>query len=270
MPDHATPRHLLIDFEQPFAVELCRALQSRDGADQVEGTNDMETLPKYIERWRPTDVYLLSSVFPPTGAEHPAFHWHRNTRDLLKVLYLARRNPFKLFYPSSIQVFGPSAPAHDCPQDAPQDPPGYFGLSKRAGEHWCEHHFLQYETDTRSLRFPVIVQPSKGKYAATPAASQARPVIHLQDAVRATIELMGAPKAAIRERRSYNLAGTSLSLSELVEELEHQKGYAGIDVWNLPAHPGPASMNDGAARADWGWKPKYDLVQLVRSFWAAR
>jgi nucleoside-diphosphate-sugar epimerase len=295
-PQQTPPCHLLIGFEHPFAIELSRALQTRYGPDQVEGTNDLDNLATFIGRWRPTDVYLLSSLFPPTDAEHPATHWHRSTRQLLKVLNLARHYPFKLFYPSSIAVFGTTAPTTNCPDDAPQDPQNYFGLSKRAAERWCEHYFLEYEIDVRSLRFPAIIRPSNKtathkkerlsikekplpsspqttmplKPAIAAAAVQTRPVLHMNDAVRATIELMAAPFASIRNRRSYNLASASVSLTDLAEELSREKGNPGIDHWNLPENSGPTSVDDTNARTDWGWKPAYDLVQLIGSFLPSR
>jgi nucleoside-diphosphate-sugar epimerase len=263
------PRHLVIGFEHPFAIELSRALQLGYGPDQVEGTKDTGTLPSYLERWRPTDVYLLTSIFATAGPEHPAAQWHRSTRELLKVLNLARHYGFKLFYPSSIAVFGSSAPATNCDDNAPQEPQSYFGLSKRAAERWCEHYFLQYDLDIRSLRFPVIIRPSAHKRshpANTTAAMQARPVLHINDAVRATVELMAAPASSIRSRHGYNLAGTSLSLRELATELGSESSSPGLEYWNLPEYPGPTSLDDTAARNDWGWKPAYELVQLIGSF----
>jgi nucleoside-diphosphate-sugar epimerase len=290
-PQNPRPRHLVIGFEHPFAIELSRALQTRYGPDQTEGTIDLDNLATLIGRWRPTDVYLLTSLFPTTDAEHPATHWHRDTRQLLKVLDLARRYPFKLFYPSSIAVFGTTAPSINCPDDAPQDPESYFGLSKRAAERWCEHYFLEYEIDARSLRFPVIIRPSRQYQkkeisqppltltnfppkppivSATNAAIQPRPVLHMNDAVRATIECMAAPATSIRNRRTYNLAGASLSLTELAAKLHCEPSFAGIEIYNLPQYSGPTSLDDSAARSDWGWRPDYDLVKLIGSFLPTR
>jgi nucleoside-diphosphate-sugar epimerase len=264
-------RHLLIGYEHPFAVALAHALQTEHGEDQVQGKKDPEEAAAVIATWRPTHVYGLTAMVPVPRDAEPAVHWHRCTRDLLQLLEAAKRSGIRLFYPSGIAVFGVSAPIVRCPNGAPQDPPSIAGLSQRAGERWCEQFHLEHQVDVRSLRLPVLIRSAtagkvfRARSLLSSPLTQARPVLHLQDAVRATIELMAAPPSAIRERRSYNLAGISLSLMDLSVELGRYQPEVGFEIWNLPEDPGPASLDDTAARSDWGWRPRYDLLRLVRS-----
>ena len=265
----STARHLIIGMEETFALALSTALRNACGSESVWTTDEATEVAGLVKRHGITDLYLLSAMFPPTGVEHPAMTWHRSTRQLLTVLDIARKSGTKVFWPSSISVFGPSAPAEACPDGAPQEAMSFFAIAKRAGEQWCEHYRLDHTVDVRCLRFPVLIRPTpageKPEPTPAPILPQARPVLPLDEAVRATIELMAAPAGAIRRAGIYNLAGVSTSVLELVTEIELHHPGAGIGIWNLPDHPGPVSLDDSAARNDWGWRPRYDMLQLVKS-----
>ena len=161
-PVQPSPRHLLIGYEHPFAIELSRALQLRDGPGQTEGTNDLDNLATFIGRWCPTNVYLLTALFPSTDAEHPATHWHRSTRQLLKVLYLARQYRFKLYYEElRSQSLAPRRPSLIAPTTR-------FKTHQRcpsASANACRTVVRAILPRVRSrhppaLRFPVIIRPS--------------------------------------------------------------------------------------------------------------
>jgi nucleoside-diphosphate-sugar epimerase len=218
-------------------------------------------------------IYLLSGIFPSVTTEHPTATWHRSVRELIAVLDFARAAQVKVFWPSTIAVFGPSAPTEQCPIDAPQETSSFFAIAKRAGEQWCRQYHQEHGVDVRCLRFPVLIRPAPATtlLEMTPkvVSDQRRPVLHVEDAVRATLELMFAPPEAIRER-IYHVSGTSISVAELLTEIRFHHAAAGIEVWNLPEHPGPESLDDSAARTDWGWKPRYDLLQLVKSLLQTR
>ena len=265
-------RHLLIGNDHPFTLALGQALLDRYGLDNVMAIPTTRTADETIIRHQVTDVYMLASPFAPSGPEEPAIRWHRHTRELATVLDLAVAHDCRVFYPSSIHVFGGAASAGHYANDAPQEPASLFGMSKRAGERWCRQYAKEYDLDVRSLRFPIVLAPDVPGVnnpppvtTPLPVTDQPRPVLHLEDAVRATIELMAAPKASIRERGSYNLAGPSVSVADLLTELQQHNPRVRLDVWNLPDEPGPSSLDDSAARTDWGWKPRYDLLGLVRN-----
>jgi nucleoside-diphosphate-sugar epimerase len=265
----STTRHLIIGMEETFALAILTALRNTYGPESVWTTDEAPEVTALVKRHGITDLYLLSAMFPPTGVEHPAMTWHRSTRQLLTVLDIARKTGVKVFWPSSLCVFGPSAPSEACPDGAAQEATNFFSIAKRAGEQWCEHYRHDHKVDVRCLRLPVLIRPTppgeKREPTLAPTLPQARPVLPLDEAIRATMELMAAPAGAIRATGIYNLAGVSISVLELVTEIGFHHPETGLGIWNLPDHPGPVSLDDSAARNDWGWRPRYDLFQLVKS-----
>jgi nucleoside-diphosphate-sugar epimerase len=137
------------------------------------------------------------------------------------------------------------------------------------GEQWCRQYHREHGVDVRCLRLPVLIRPALARRAleSTPAPilDQRRPVLHVDDAVRAVLELMAAPASAIREDGPYQVNGVSISVAELVTEIQFHHPKAAMEIWNLPDHTGPASIDDSAAQTDWGWKLRYDLLHLVKS-----
>lgn len=262
-----TSYHLVIGIDHPFAAALTAALGRVYGKDAVRTAEDSSILSSLAPDHEIDCIYLLSGVFPTAAPEHPAATWHRSVRELLAVLDFAKTTLVKVFWPSSMAVFGSSAPTERCPEDAPQETSSFFAIAKRAGEQWCRHYHQEHGVDVRCLRFPVLVRsaPATALHEHLKILSdERRPVLHVDDAVRATLELMFAPPDAIRQR-IYHVSGTSISVSELLTEIRFHHAASGLEVWNLPEHPGPESFDDSAARTDWGWKPRYDLLQLVRN-----
>jgi nucleoside-diphosphate-sugar epimerase len=261
-----TSCHLIIGPDHPFASTLAAALIRTYGDGAVQTTQDAAALVSLAPKPDTSCIYLLSSIFPSLTTEHPTATWHRSVRELITVLDFARAATVKVFWPSSIAVFGQSAPTEQCGVDAPQEAMSFFALCKRAGEQWCRHYHHEFGVDVRCLRFPVLIRPAPVILEQMPIvqSDQRRPVLHVEDAVRAVLDLMFAPPEAVRER-IYQVTGTSISVAELLTEIQFHHAAAGIEIWNLPEHPGPESLDDSAARTDWGWKPRYDLLQLVKN-----
>ena len=268
-----TAYHVIIGTDHPFASALAAALQTVFGGAAVRTVREAAALPALAPGDGIGRIYLLSGIFPAGTAEHPSATWHRSLRELLAVLDFARQARTRVFWPSSIAVFGSSAPAECCPIDAPQQSESFFAISRRAGEQWCRHYHEEHGVDVRCLRFPVLVRPAPGPPLPEPTPKEwsggRRPVLHVEDAVRATLALMVAPPEALR-RRIYHVSGASVSVTELLTEVRRHDAAAGLEVWNLPEHPGPRSLDDSAALADWGWKPRYDGLHLVKSLLHAR
>jgi nucleoside-diphosphate-sugar epimerase len=267
-----TSSHLVIGTDHPFADVLTASLCRTYGEGAVRTMNDAAELSSLAPGLAIDSIYLLSGIFPIV-AEHPTATWHRSVRQLVAVLDFARDAAVKVFWPSSVAVFGTSAPVEQCPVDAPQETGSFYAIAKRAGEQWCRQYHEEYGVDVRCLRFPVLIRPALAAALPEPSISamsdQYRPVLHVEDAVRAVLELMFAPPEAVRQR-IYHVSGTSISVAELLTEIRFHHAAAGIEVWNLPEQQGPVSLDDGAARTDWGWKPRYDLLQLVKNLLQTR
>lgn len=253
---------------------------------------DAARIAQVVEECRITQVYQLAALLSVTGEQAPLKAWTLNMNGLLNILELARERgaagkPLKVFWPSSIAAFGPHTPAVDTPQLAVMDPTTIYGISKQAGERLCEYYFSKFGVDVRSIRYPGIIShkspPGGGTtdyaIAIFHAARQGEcyscylgpettlPMIYMPDAIRATIELMDAPAEQIRVRSAYNVAGLSFSPRELAEEIRRQ--LPGFEIRYQPDHrqaiadTWPHSLDDTYARADWGWKARIGLRQLV-------
>jgi nucleoside-diphosphate-sugar epimerase len=263
----AATRHLVVCSPHPFCAELVSGLRSTYGSQAVWSTEEPDELGTLIRRFEITDLYWLPDLFAFDRSDDPEAAWAQASRNFRAALELARRSGARIFYPSTISVFGPSAPRLHCPNEAPQNPPGVFGLFKRAAERWCEQYFLEFGVDVRCLRLPVLLRPCCFSDRISPSLmigpDQPRPAILVEDAVQAAIELMAAPGMESQSTRCYNLAGVSISLGELSDELAQCHPLNQVEMWNLPEHAGPCSLNDSAARADWGWQPRRDFIGLV-------
>ncbi len=239
-----------------------------------------------------TQIYQLAALLSATGEKLPLKAWHLNMDGLLNILEVAReRNeagkPLRVFWPSSIAAFGPHTPNQATPQHAVMDPASIYGISKLAGERLCEYYFHRYGVDVRSIRYPGIISykspPGGGttdyaiaifhaalrgeRYDCFLGPQTTLPMIYMPDAIRATIELMDAPAERITIRSSYNVAGVSFSPGELAEAISAHLPDFTIryqpDERQAIAASWPHSIDDSQARADWGWKPRIQLPELV-------
>jgi nucleoside-diphosphate-sugar epimerase len=248
--------HLVIGTDHPFTGALTAALHRTYGEGAVQTAEDAATLTSLGLRYEIGCIYLLSGIFPSVTTEHPTATWHRSVRELIAVLDFARAAQMRVFWPSTIAVFGPSAPTEQCPIDAPQETSSFFAIAKRAGEQWCRQYHQEHGVDVRCLRFPVLIRPAPttALLEQTPKiiSEQRRPVLHVEDAVRATLELMFAPPEAVRER-IYHVTGTSISVAELLTEIQFHHAAAGsrfgispsIPVQKVSTIPRPAPIGAG-------------------------
>lgn len=247
-----------------------------------------EMLHVQVIRQNITQIYLLAAILSATGEKNPNLAWSLNMTSLLNVLEIAKdENVHKVYWPSSIAVFGPTSPKINCPQQTIIEPTTVYGISKFAGEFWCNYFNQRFDIDVRSLRYPGLIsyksEPGGGTtdYAVEifHAAVEENhfdcflkedtylPMMYMPDAIRATIELMEAPVDKISVRTSYNISGVSFSPKEIADEIKNH-----LPDFTISYHPDyrqaiaqswPQSIDDSVARADWGWKPKYDLPALT-------
>ncbi len=248
-----------------------------------------EMLHVQVIRQNITQIYLLAAILSATGEKNPALAWHLNMQSLLNVLDIAKEEKLhKIYWPSSIAVFGPTSPRIDCPQKTIIEPTTVYGISKYAGEFWCNYYHHKYGVDVRSLRYPGLISyksaPGGGttdyaveiflealehkKYKCFLKEDTYLPMMYMPDAIRATIELMEAPVENISIRTSYNISGMSFSPKEINSEI--QKHIPELHTTYAPdyrqqiADSWPQSINDQFARQDWGWKPEYDIASMTK------
>ena len=237
-----------------------------------------------------TEVYLLAALLSATAEKNPMFAWKLNMDGLFNILNIAKEGIIKkVFWPSSIAVFGPSSPKENTPQTAIMEPITVYGISKQAGERWCEYYFRQYGVDVRSIRYPGLISykslPGGGTtdyavdiyYKALKSASYTcfldenmkLPMMYMEDAIRATIELMDAPIENVKIRSSYNISGMSFSPKEIAKSIQiHISDFKinySIDFRNKIAETWPNSISDSSARKDWGWKARYGLKEMTKN-----
>ena len=247
-----------------------------------------EMLHVQVIRQGITQIYLLAAILSATGEKNPALAWHLNMQSLLNVLDIAKEESLhKIYWPSSIAVFGPTSPKKNCPQKTIIEPSTVYGISKYAGEFWCNYYFNKYGVDVRSLRYPGLISyksaPGGGttdyaveiflealeekKYQCFLNEDTYLPMMYMPDAIRATIELMEAPKEKITIRTSYNISGMSFSPAEIATAIQQHIPEFSIsyqtDYRQAIADSWPQSMDDSFAANDWGWKPEFDLANMT-------
>jgi nucleoside-diphosphate-sugar epimerase len=244
-----------------------------------------------------TQVYQLAAMLSATGEAAPLKAWTLNMDGLLNILEVARERgaigkPLKVFWPSSIAAFGPNTPQTDTPQLTVMDPTTIYGISKLAGERLCEYYFLKYGVDVRSIRYPGIISykspPGGGttdyaiaifhsalrgeRYECFLGPQTTLPMIYMPDAIRATIELMDAPAELVKVRSSYNVAGVSFNPEQLAAAITRKLPDFKIayqpDSRQAIADSWPQSLDDATATADWGWKARIGVDEMVDSMLA--
>ena len=259
-----------------------------DGIFEIIDATDIKAIENIVNKYDVNQIYHLAAILSAKGEKNPLKTWELNLSMMLNVFEVARKNNVnKVFFPSSIAVFGDSAPLENTPQTTFLNPATVYGMSKVAGENWAQYYFNNYGLDIRSIRYPGIIgyqsMPGGGTtdYAVEIYHSAVKnenyscflnpdtklPMIYMDDAIRSTIELMQAPKENIKTRTSYNLGSMSFSPAEIT--LEIQKLYPNFRVeFNADyrqeiAAKWPKSINDDEARKDWNWKPAYDLKLMT-------
>ena len=259
-----------------------------NGIFEVINALDYNQIEHLIEKYQITDVYLMAALLSATAEKNPAFAWDLNMNSLFHVLNLAKANKIKkIFWPSSIAVFGPTTPRNNTPQYTIMEPTTVYGISKQTGERWCEYYHNIYGVDVRSIRYPGLIswstEPGGGttdyavdiyhkalkdkKYECFLSEDTALPMMYMDDAIRATIEIMQASNEQIKIRSSYNLSGISFTPSEIAAEIKKHIPEFTIsyksDFRQKIADSWPASIDDSSAREDWNWKHKFDLNSMT-------
>lgn len=265
-----------------------RAIPSWDGPFSLINVLDKDALASQCQEIGVTQIYHLAAILSATGEKDPLTTWRINMEGLLNVFETARAlGVGKVFYPSSIAVFGEGIDLQRAGQQVPLVPATVYGISKAAGENWAAYYFHRYGLDVRSLRYPGIIghqtDPGGGTtdyavdiYHAAVKDSpfscflepDARlPMIYMDDAIRATMELMEAPASQIRIRTSYNLSGMDFTPAEIAAEITRHVPAFSIsyapDHRQAIASSWPQRVDDSAARSDWGWKPAFDLASMT-------
>lgn len=291
-----------------IGVELTLALRNVYGANNVvasdireehellKGTGpyvvlnamDAEAILQTVRKEKITQIYLLAALLSATGEKDPKRAWDINMQSLLQVLDLAVQEKLhKIYWPSSIAVFGTTTPKQDTPQRTIIEPQTVYGISKYAGELWCQYYHQRWGLDVRSLRYPGLISwksapgggttdyaveiyheaLKEGKYTSFLARGTYLPMMYMDDAIRGTIELMEAPAEKIKSRMAYNIGAMSFAPEEIAASI--QKHIPQFDISYAPdfrqkiADGWPQRIDDSAARTDWGWKHEFDLDRMT-------
>lgn len=259
-----------------------------EGNFEILDVLKQKSLLELIQKNNITQVYHLAALLSATGEKNPKFAWQLNMDGLINVLDAAvEYNIEKVYWPSSIAVFGPNTPMDMTPQDTTMDPTTIYGISKQAGERWCDWYFRNKGVDVRSLRYPGLIgyksKPGGGttdyavdiffkalqdkKFECFLKADTYLPMMYMDDAVKATLDLMEAPKEKIKVRSSYNVSAISFSPQEIAAEIK--KHIPDFEITYNPdfrqaiADSWPNSIDDSRARADWGWENKFGLKEMA-------
>lgn len=250
---------------------------------------DKKRIIEVVDQYQITEIYHLAAILSGNAEKNPKWAWDINMTSLFNVLDIGKEKGIKkIFWPSSMGAFGVSTPAKDTPQLTIMEPSTVYGISKLAGERWCEYYFKKYGLDVRSLRYPGLISWKTeagggttdyaveifydaikcGKYECFLSEDIALPMMYMDDAVNATIRLMETDAKNVKVRSSYNLGGISFTPKELTHEIK--KYIPELEVTYKPdfrqeiAESWPRSISDEVAQKDWGWKHEYDLGKMTK------
>ncbi len=260
----------------------------QSGPFEIVDATNYEAIENIVIRYEISEVYLMAAMLSATAEKFPMKGWNLNMNSLFNVLNLAKDKKIeKIFWPSSIAVFGPTTPKSDTPQYTVMEPSTVYGISKQTGERWCEYYSKRYNVDVRSIRYPGIISwqtlPGGGttdyaidiyhkalkhkKYICFLNGETTLPMMYMDDAIKATMDIMSAPEENIKIKSSYNLAAISFNPEEIAASIRKQIPEFTIsyepDFRQSIADSWPQSINDKEARDDWGWKHTYDLDAIT-------
>ena len=259
------------------------------GPFEVVNALDYNQIQHLVEIHKIDEVYLMAALLSATAEKNPAFAWDLNMNSLFHVLNLAKAGKIKkIFWPSSIAVFGSTTPKENTPQYTIMEPSTVYGISKQSGERWCEYYHNIFGVDVRSIRYPGLISwsspPGGGttdyavdifykalsekKYDCFLSSETKMPMMYMDDAIAATIQIMQAPAEQIKIRSSYNLAAMSFTPTELAAEIKKHIPEFTIsyspDFRQKIADSWPTSIDDAEARKDWGWIHKFDIESMTK------
>lgn len=264
-----------------------RQIPNQEGPFELLNILEAERMHQLIRQHKVTQVYHLAAILSAKGELQPKTAWEINMQGIMNVLTLAKTEKLKVFFPSSIAVFGSQTPGTNTPQHTVLEPETVYGISKAASETWCQYFYKRYGVDVRSVRYPGIVGhqtlPGGGttdyavdiyhqaikqrEYECFLKSDTLLPMMYMPDAIRATLEIMEAPSEKIKVRTSYNLSAMSFSPAKVTAEI--QKHIPEFTISYKPdfrqqiADTWPNSIDDSTARTDWNWQPQYDLADMT-------
>lgn len=283
---------LTLTLRERYGNDKVIASDIREGSDSLMNSGPFEildatnydTLEEVVAYYDISEVYLMAAMLSATAEKFPMRAWNLNMNSLFNVLNLAKEKKInKIFWPSSIAVFGPNTPKDHTPQHTIMEPSTVYGISKQSGERWCEYYFKKFNVDVRSLRYPGLISwktmpgggttdyaveiyhkaLNQGRYSCFLKKDTMLPMMFMDDAIRATLELMEADAKKIKVRSAYNLAAMSFDPAEMARSI--QKHIPDFTIDYAPdfrqdiADSWPKSIDDSDAQNDWNWHPKFDL-----------
>ncbi len=289
---------LTLELRQKYGADAVVASDIREGSPGLMESGPFELLDAtnyaavedIIMYYEIEEVYLMAAMLSATSEKFPLRAWNLNMNSLFNILNLGKEKQIdKIFWPSSIAIFGPNTPKENTPQNTLTEPSTVYGISKLSGERWCEYYHKKFDVDVRSIRYPGLISwktdpgggttdyaveifheaLATGKYTCFLEADTFLPMMFMDDAIRATISLMEKETTALTVRSSYNLAAMSFSPRQLAQSIQ---GYIPDfemryqpDFRQQIANSWPSSIDDALARSDWGWMPNYDLESTTKT-----
>lgn len=261
----------------------------QSGPFEILDATNYDALEEVIAYYDISEVYLMAAMLSATAEKFPMRAWNLNMNTLFNVLNLAKDKKIeKIFWPSSIAVFGPNTPKEDTPQNTIMEPSTVYGISKQSGERWCEYYFNKFNVDVRSIRYPGLISwktmpgggttdyaveiyhkaLTEGSYNCFLEEDTKLPMMFMDDAIRATLQIMEAPEENIKERSAYNLAAMSFTPKEMAENIKAVLPKFKItyepDFRQEIANSWPSSIDDTTAQNDWGWNAEFDLKKTTQ------
>ncbi|MBU2900294.1 MAG: NAD-dependent epimerase/dehydratase family protein [Maribacter dokdonensis] len=289
---------LTLTLREKYGSEYVIASDIREGNEdlmqsgpfEILDATNYDALEEVIAYYEISEVYLMAAMLSATAEKFPMRAWNLNMNTLFNVLNLAKEKKIdKIFWPSSIAVFGPNTPKDDTPQNTIMEPSTVYGISKQSGERWCEYYFKKFDVDVRSIRYPGLISwktmpgggttdyaveiyhkaLSEGSYTCFLEEDTKLPMMFMDDAIRATLQIMEAPSENIKERSAYNLAAMSFTPKEMAENIkavipEFEMAYE-PDFRQEIANSWPSSIDDSSAQKDWNWKAEFDLEKTTET-----
>jgi nucleoside-diphosphate-sugar epimerase len=283
---------LTLALRERYGNDTVIASDIREGSDYLMNSGPFEILDatsydaveEIVMHYEVSEVYLMAAMLSATAEKFPERAWNLNMNSLFNVLNLAKENKIdKIFWPSSIAVFGKNTPKENTPQHTLMEPSTVYGISKQTGERWCAYYNAKYDVDVRSVRYPGLIswktQPGggttdyaveiylqaleEGRYNCFLKEDTALPMMFMDDAIRAAIELMESEGEKLSIRSSYNLGAMSFTPGEIAGSIKKHLPEFSIsyepDFRQAIADSWPSSIDDSQARKDWGWQPEFDL-----------
>jgi nucleoside-diphosphate-sugar epimerase len=274
--------------ENVMAIDIRETEIAKSGPFKICNILDFNKYKKIVIDNNIGTVYHLAAILSATGEKNPKLCFDVNMNGLQNVLEVAKEFDQKIFCPSSIAVFGPDVPKENTPQDVALNPTTVYGLTKVAGELLCDYYFNKYNVDVRGIRYPGLIswknKPSGGttdyaveiyfgaaeneQYECFVSEDTRLPMMYMPDAIRGTLELMGAPLDSLKNHSNYNLSGMSFSAAELADAIQKIvpdfKCTFKPDYRQKIADSWPISIDDEPAREEWGWKPSFDITSMTK------